>query len=211
MISINSQTAIDSANAATTVIVGDDTDLLIILCYHVPNDISHDIYCIHETKLITTTLPRCWHINLTKQILGDQVCEHILFAHALLGCDTTSRVFGLGKGVALKHLRSGAYLNTQTEVFDSTGATKEDIVAAGENALVSMYGDKHVGMSINQLRLHKFCQKVCSSSSRVQPQTLPPLQRQHATTAFGCTIRCRHGEGILCKLLSGAGEFLIQD
>jgi len=147
------------------VIVGDDTDLLILLCYHAPTDNVHDIYFRPERKTSVKTLPRCWNINLTKQILGTKICENILFAHALLGCDTTSRVFGIGKGIVLKYLRSGEYLNIQAEVFNSTNATKEDIIKAGENALVCVYGDKYAGLPIDQLRLQKFCQKVMCPTS----------------------------------------------
>ena len=42
-------------------------------------------------------------------MLGDQICDNVLFAHALLGCDTTSRVFGIGEPEALKKLRSNAF------------------------------------------------------------------------------------------------------
>ena len=38
------QTTIQSASTANTVLVGDDTDLLILLCYHAPIDSSHEIY-----------------------------------------------------------------------------------------------------------------------------------------------------------------------
>ena len=40
-----------------------------------------------------------------------RICENILFGHALLGSDTTSRVFGIGKGVALKQLRNSEDFN----------------------------------------------------------------------------------------------------
>ena len=56
-----------------------------------------------EPKSGTCKLPRCWNIKHTKssRVLGARVCENILFGHALLGCDTTSRVFGIGKGALL--------------------------------------------------------------------------------------------------------------
>ena len=88
------QTAIQSASASDTVLVGDDTDLLILLCFHTPIESSHDIYFKPETKAGIHKLPRCWNIKLTKKVLGVHVCENILFGHALLGCDTTSRVHG---------------------------------------------------------------------------------------------------------------------
>ena len=98
----------------------------------------------------------------------------MLFGHALLGCDTTSRVFGIGKGVALKQLRSSEDFNVQAEVFNNNLTTSEEIAVAGEAALVSLYSGSKKGDTLDQLRVQKFFQKVGSSSSCVQPQTLPP-------------------------------------
>jgi len=100
------KTTIESASHSNTVLVGDDTDLLDLLCFHTPIDCSHEIHFRPGVKSGTHKLPRCWNIKLTKRVLGLSVCENILFGHASLGCDTTSRVFGIGKGVALKLLRS---------------------------------------------------------------------------------------------------------
>ena len=106
-----------------------------------------------------------------KSVLGTRVCENILFAH---GCDTTSRVFGIGKGAALKQLRSSENFHVQAEVFNGRSVTAEEIAYAGERALVSLYSGSREGDTLDQLRLQKFCQKVRSSSSYIQPQTLPP-------------------------------------
>ena len=168
------QTAIQAASTSNTVVIGDDTDLLILLCYYTPIDSSHKVYFRPEAKTGTHKLPRCWNIQHTKDILGACVSENMLFGHALLGCDTTSRVFGIGKGVALKQLRSSEDFNVQAEVFNNNLATSEEIAVAGEAALVSLYSGSKKRDTLDQLRVQKFFQKVGSSSSCVQPQTLPP-------------------------------------
>ena len=104
-----------------------------------------------------------------KSVLGTRVCENILFAHALLGCDTTSRVFGIGKGAALKQLRSSEDFSIQAEVFNRRSVTAEEIAKAGEKALVSLYNGSREEDTLDQLRLQRFCQKVSSSSSYIQP------------------------------------------
>ena len=119
-----------------------------------------------------------------KSVLGTRVCENILFAHALLGCDTTSRVFGIGKGVALKQLRSSEDFNIQAEVFNRRSVTAEEIAKAGEKALVSLYNGNREEDTLDQLRLQRFCQKVSSSSSYVQPQTLPPTSGAASCFSF---------------------------
>ena len=44
---------------------------------------------------------KVWSIRFACEHLGQCVCDGILAIHALFGCDTTSRVFSIGKGVAL--------------------------------------------------------------------------------------------------------------
>ena len=71
-----------------------------------------------EVRSGTKKSPRCWNIKYVQRVLGRAVCNNMLFAHAILGCDTTSRVFSMGKGLALKHIiRSDKPFITQAEVF----------------------------------------------------------------------------------------------
>ena len=97
----------------------------------------------------------------------------MLFAHAVLGCDTTSRVFSMGKGLALKHIRSDKYFITQAEVFLQENATLADISSAGEASLVCLY-KRAVGDTLDKLRLLRYHQKVATSTRFVQPENLPP-------------------------------------
>ena len=116
------QMALESAKVSATVLVGDDTDLLVLLCYHYEPSESHDIFFKPEPKKLKSgkirKQPRTWHIRYTKAKLGDDVCKNILFLHAILGCDTVSRVFGLGKGTALKKFQSDSKLQEYAIVFD---------------------------------------------------------------------------------------------
>ena len=82
------QKAVESATMVDTVVVDDDTDLLILLCYHVSLD-SHRMYFRQEPKKSTKN-PRVWSIKAVKEQLSPEVCTNILFLHAVLRCDTTS-------------------------------------------------------------------------------------------------------------------------
>ena len=119
-------------------------------------------------------MSRYWNIKLTKRALGIRVCENILFGHALLGCDTTSRVFGISKGVVLKLLKNDENFNVLAEVFNRRFVTPEEVATAEERALVNLYTGSKRTDTLDQLRLQKFSQKVSSSISCVQPQQLPP-------------------------------------
>ena len=83
------ETIVQSAMSCETTPVGDDTDLLVLLCVHVKEDYC-EVFFTPEVSSGTKKSPRA-------------VCNNVLFAHAILCCDTTSRVFSMGKGLALKH------------------------------------------------------------------------------------------------------------
>ena len=75
-----------------TVVVGDDTDLLVLLIYHTKL-IHNEIFFIPEPK--KNSKCRIWNVKQVKTELGSFVCKHILFLHAMLGCDTSSWLFGI--------------------------------------------------------------------------------------------------------------------
>ena len=114
-----------------------------------------------------------WDIQAVKRQLEAEVCNHILFLHSILGCDTTSRLHGLGKGNALKKFREQRRSVELDRVFDSQLSLKEDVIAAGEEALIILYNGK-VERNLDSLRYKIYCDKVVSSSCYVHPQTLPP-------------------------------------
>ena len=74
-----------------------------------------------------------------QRVLGRAVGNNMLFVHAVLGCDTTYRVFSMGKGLSLKHIRSDNHFITQAEIFLQENATLADISSAGDAALVCLY------------------------------------------------------------------------
>ena len=107
--------AVQSAATKTTVLVGDKTDLIVLLCYYASLN-SHDLFFRPEPKK-TTRKPRTWNLKGIKQTLGPEICNHILFA--FLGCDTASHLFGIGKGTSLKRLQANITFREHTAVFDA--------------------------------------------------------------------------------------------
>ena len=71
--------------SCNTVLVGDETYLLVLLCYHASLE-SHDLFFCPEPKK-NTKQPRVWNIKAVKQRLGPDICQHILILHAVLGCE----------------------------------------------------------------------------------------------------------------------------
>ena len=106
------------------------------------------------------------------QNLGLEMCRCLLFAHAIAGCDTTSRLFGIGKGVPLKKLSTSSAFRGHAQLF-TTAAPRGEILKAGERALVSLYNGKE-HESLDNLLYRRFTEKVLTSMSPVQVHTLPP-------------------------------------
>ena len=140
------QTAMQSAATKNTVLVADDTDLVILLCYYADPD-GFDLFMQFST-CGTTKKNRIWDIKVTQSELGADICNNILFIHAILVCDTTSRLYGLGKGLSLNRFTSSALFRDKAEQFCKKDATVDDVIDAVEAALVCLY--------------------------HIRPQTLPP-------------------------------------
>ena len=125
--------AVGSATTMKTVLVGDDTDLLVLLCYHASLDTCNLLFKPEQKKCqeylsleYTSCVTATW---------GGSMQSYSIF-HSILGCDTTSRLHGLGKGNALKKFREQRRFVELARVFDSQLSLKEDVIAAGEEALI---------------------------------------------------------------------------
>ena len=177
------ETAIACANTKDTVLAGDDADLFVLLCSHA-GPTSRNLVLRPEPKLTSKRQARCWNIEQVQTTLGRHVCDKLLVAHGLLGCDTKSKLYSIGKSAALKKLNSSAYFSKLLAMFNTPGASKEDVMTAGENALVCLYNGQ-AGETLDILRLQRFCQKVSTSTVRVEPRTLPPT----SASAKQCCLR----------------------
>ena len=138
----------------------------------------------------TTKKNRIWDIKVTQSELGADICNNILFIHAILGCDTISRLYGLGKGLSLKRFTSSPLFRDKAEQFCKKDAV--DVIDAGEAALMRLYSGKE-GDYLDGLRYAKFCDKVATNtaypSSGFAPQ---PLQQRDTTV---CEYTCRYSSG----------------
>ena len=166
------QEAISASQWKDTVLVGDDTDLLVLLLHHAHTS-GRALFLRPESKP-TSKKSRIWNIRKSKEELGPAVCSRLLFVHALLGCDTTSRLYGIGKQVGLSKIHTDE-LSKVADIFMKECTTKEDIIHAGEKALVFLYnGDQRMGL--NELRFKNFSRKALRSSKHVEARDLPPTQ-----------------------------------
>jgi len=93
----------------------------------------------------------------------ETISEYILFAHAISGCDTTSRMIGVGKHLAFKKLLGDSEFRKHAEIFRSGPYTEHDqIIEAGEKEIVSLYngGKMTVWKNLDASDLKKKCSGV---------------------------------------------------
>ena len=110
--------------------------------------------------------------------------DSILLQHAFLGCDTVSRVFGMGKGKIMDTPRLRELCISLAPIFYSSTSSKEEIEEAGLKMMLALYNSKIP--TLNKLRYKVFMEKVTGAHS-IKPVSLPPTEdaaRQHFLRAY---------------------------
>ena len=144
------------------VVVADDTDILMLLQHHFQPTVHENIYLQTSTKMID--------IGILQKSLEPSLSQSLLFIHALSGCDTTSRPYGIGK---LSAMGKSCDLHLAAKLFLSADKTHKKIEEAGNQAIATIYACKY-GPNLNFERASKFTEKVASSSTYLTPERLPP-------------------------------------
>lgn len=182
------QTAITQSATNEVVVIGEDTDLLILLLYHADPE-KHNVYLKSEQKQTSVKKVKIWDILKAKSNLGGKTCTLLPAIHAFSGCDTTSRMFGIGKGIVLKKLRSEPEFQDMTTTF-MTSTDSRIIAASGEEMMVSLYGGlRYEGLDL--LRYRKFASKVVVGNIYVQVKSLPPTSDSARFHCLRSYLQCR--------------------
>jgi hypothetical protein len=91
--------------------------------------------------------------------------------HAILGCDTTSHIHGLGKGSALNLMCTNQVFQEQAEVFRKCKQHKTRGNRSRAQCYTLLIHKGKSGENLDFLRLHRFHQKVSGRKSCVHPPT----------------------------------------
>lgn len=114
-----------------------------------------------------------WNIKNVQRNLGESTCRPLLFAHAFNGCDTTSRLYGIGKSVALKLIHNNETFKKCANSFMHQQSTAKQIEEAGQKAMVLLYGGQESDV-LDNFRYDLFQRKIAKATTFVHPQDLPP-------------------------------------
>ena len=162
-----------------TTVFGEDTDLLVLLCHHA-NMNKYNIYFKSDSGF---KKKKIWDITATNSVLGSEMCHILPFVHAFSGCDTVSRIYGIGKSQLLKKAISDPYFKCQADVF-LKDSNHDQIEAAGKQIVSALYNGNVLEELDSEIQ---FVQKVNSSSTVLQVQTLPPTKaatKYHSYRAY---------------------------
>ena len=99
-----------------------------------------------------------------------------MFIHALTGCDSTSRIYGVGKKTAFQKLvKRDPVLLSCAQAFITPNQTTEVIGDLGCQVMAIIFGGKCTD-SLTTMRCNILSKKVVSASSFVTPERLPPTE-----------------------------------
>ena len=82
-------------------------------------------------------------------------------------------MYGIGKATALKKAMTNEHFRKQAQVFESATPTVEELVTAGEQAIVCVRGG-NTGENLDDLWYKHFIENVASSADYVHGKNLPP-------------------------------------
>ena len=116
------------------------TDVLSMLLYHRSEDMA-DIFFFSQGKR-NKTADKCINIRLLQKEIGYDLCRQILTLHALGGCDTTSAIFGFGKGTVFSKVGNNGAVRRNVDILEDPAAGIEQVVEAGLQLLVVLYGGR---------------------------------------------------------------------
>ncbi|KAI5735084.1 hypothetical protein M8J77_013977 [Diaphorina citri] len=125
------------------VLVSEDVDLLVIL---IGTRSPSNVYFLKPGR--GKVVPVLYHPQTT---IETSLAEHILFIHAISGCDSTSALFNQGKVKALRTVVKNPDLLPYIRRFLDPASTTREITEAGERFLVVLYGGNHETTSLNKL------------------------------------------------------------
>ena len=159
--------AVAMSSYRSTTVIGEDTDLLVLLLFHSKTDCM-DLY-FRSDKTNDKEL-FVYDIKLLKNLFGKDACSDILFGHAFSGCNTTSRIFGVGKkSVFQKVISEDNVFRSFAKTFCTPSMDPEIIDQEGCKAMVTLFNGKE-GESLESLRSRLLSKRFVQQRALLNPK-----------------------------------------
>lgn len=150
-----------------TIIVGEDTDLLVIFTQLAYPLGLNNIYFNIPSK--SNVPEKIFSIDSFKPQCKDLVC----FLHAFCGCDTTSAFYQIGKNKIVSIIENDCNLQNLARSFN-TSSTETVIAENTEKIILALYGKKHNKKQLSELRYFLFKKLAANKSFKLEK--LPPTK-----------------------------------
>ena len=159
-----------------TTVVADDTDILVLLMYHYCKETMSDIHFRSEATKRSKLGLQVYSIKKAVECNTIEVVRNLLFLHAWSGCDTTSSIFGHGKGSVMKLMNKSKQSINKCEAFHRDNINLNELKIAGDELMSLTFGGK-ADQKLCSLRYTKYFNQLTTSTSKTHPETLPPTSR----------------------------------
>ena len=127
---------------------------------------------IFKSDKVSNCKNRIWPILWLVKKLGEHTCLHLPVLQAFTGCDTTSRLFGIGKSQLMKKMPE---IRAYVKVFCLKEQSQENVVSAGEKVLLCLYNARLGEEDLDTLRVNRWNEKVFQFKMKADKiQSLPP-------------------------------------
>ena len=115
-----------------------------------------------------------YNIKVLEQVLVEAICNDLLFLHAFTGCDSVSRVFGIGKKSGFQRIiKREKTMKDWSKAFTRPKQTQDVVETNGSNTMIALFnGDQKD--SLASIRYNMPCKKVARAKMFVTPERPPP-------------------------------------
>ena len=144
------------ARRRSVTIVGDDTDLLVLMLHHLSPS-HHDIFLQTASKII--------NICTLQDPINPDVAASLLFLHAPTGCNTVSRQYGIGKVMAVGKCDK---LKGHAIAFLTPNQVHDNVNKHGQASVDVLYSCKP-GHNLDFETAARFSSKIASRSMYPPP------------------------------------------
>ena len=108
---------------------------------------EYAIFLTAPPKSKSKEKPKLWDIAHVHGKLGEK-CHYMGLVHAILGCDTTSRIQNIGKRLAFLKLLSDDTFKQSADKFYDSDVSSEEVIGAGEKLLLMIFGAKEKTLTL---------------------------------------------------------------
>jgi hypothetical protein len=134
------------SNVNNVIVVASDTDVLVLLVYHVGAHMS-DIYMLSEANRRAAGRKQLIPVREVCHVTGPHAVKMLLVIHALSGCDTTPSLYGHGKVSVMKKFKKCPEALQLADILLLENASQEQVQEAGCKLIAYVYSG-HVNSSL---------------------------------------------------------------